>query len=241
MLTARGNARLFTRPDLHAKYCRTDNVCVVGSANLTRAALGWSDTPNFEIGITLAVTLETQYFEARLMQSTLAMDASRYAQSCDAAAALGELGSPKLNAPSIAAVQDLWVPQTRDPSDLWRFYSGAAQSLMVLTRATAEHDLQQLGLLARGLSQTAFAKVLANQISESGIVRTVDALLDRPRRFGEIRDAIALFARNRDLRLNPDHTWQTLMRWLLYFFPDRYRLCTPRHSEIFQRSPAPRG
>ena len=45
----RPGADLFVRQDLHAKYYRADDRCLVGSANLTGATLGLSLAPNFEL------------------------------------------------------------------------------------------------------------------------------------------------------------------------------------------------
>ncbi|MFM6208190.1 phospholipase D family protein, partial [Planktothrix sp.] len=36
------NSSLWLRNDLHAKYYRADQQCLIGSANLTANALGWS-------------------------------------------------------------------------------------------------------------------------------------------------------------------------------------------------------
>ncbi len=47
LIQNRPNSSLWLRPDLHAKYYRADNCCLIGSANLTNKALGWSDCPNF--------------------------------------------------------------------------------------------------------------------------------------------------------------------------------------------------
>ena len=48
------NSSLWLRPDLHAKYYRADNRCLIGSANLTGKALGWSHYPNLELLVTLS-------------------------------------------------------------------------------------------------------------------------------------------------------------------------------------------
>ena len=48
IVTERGGSfRL--HPSLHAKYYRVDNAVLIGSANLTSSALGWSRQPNLEI------------------------------------------------------------------------------------------------------------------------------------------------------------------------------------------------
>src|SRR4051812_46006665 len=48
VINARSGAVLLLRADLHAKYYRADMSCLVGSANLTHAALGLATVPNLE-------------------------------------------------------------------------------------------------------------------------------------------------------------------------------------------------
>src|SRR6266566_1157307 len=49
LVQERPRSCLRLRQDLHAKYYRADNRCLVGSANLTAAALGLSAAPNLEL------------------------------------------------------------------------------------------------------------------------------------------------------------------------------------------------
>src|SRR4051812_7869721 len=53
LLIRRGRSRLLLRHELHAKYYRAGPRCLVGSANLTGAALGWSAKANLELLIEL--------------------------------------------------------------------------------------------------------------------------------------------------------------------------------------------
>src|SRR5947199_2775416 len=55
-LAAYQNARLLLHPHLHAKLYRADHRCLVGSANLTNRALGWSSPPNLELLVELDAT-----------------------------------------------------------------------------------------------------------------------------------------------------------------------------------------
>src|ERR1022692_3406709 len=49
VVKGRTRTRLWLRQDLHAKYYRADDRCLVGSANLTGSALGLSAAPNLEL------------------------------------------------------------------------------------------------------------------------------------------------------------------------------------------------
>src|SRR5690606_29509532 len=53
LIRARPRARLYIHPLLHAKFFRVDRRCLVGSANLTQRALGWTVPSNFELMLEL--------------------------------------------------------------------------------------------------------------------------------------------------------------------------------------------
>jgi hypothetical protein len=53
LIRERASASLLLRSDLHAKYYRADDECLIGSANLTMAALGWSSRQNLELLVPL--------------------------------------------------------------------------------------------------------------------------------------------------------------------------------------------
>ncbi|MCS4159420.1 phospholipase D family protein [Salinibacter ruber] len=48
VLQERGNSTLELLPSLHAKCYQFDEICLSGSANLTGAAIGWSESSNLE-------------------------------------------------------------------------------------------------------------------------------------------------------------------------------------------------
>ena len=49
VMTAIPNGMLLLQPQLHAKYYRGDDRCLVGSANLTHRGLGWTTPSNKEL------------------------------------------------------------------------------------------------------------------------------------------------------------------------------------------------
>ena len=64
------------------------------------------------------------------------------------------------------------------------------------------------------------------------LISQVDQLLNQPRRFGEVRDLLKALC---GPSFDASRAWQTLMRWMLYFLPERYKLTVPHHSEIMYR------
>jgi hypothetical protein len=76
-----------------------------------------------------------------------------------------------------------------------------------------------------------FESAVRERLLGMAAVGRLETLLARPRRFGEVSAWIS------QLRPEADHplrqrTAQTLLRWLVHFAPDRFRIETPGHSEI---------
>jgi hypothetical protein len=87
------------------------------------------------------------------------------------------------------------------------------------------------------LPPKAFKVYIGTILLQHPLIRQVDAFVETPQRFGAVRDLIATFPCGSHPEFNANRAWQTLMRWLLYFLPERYALSVPNHSEIFYRMP----
>lgn len=55
-------------PSLHAKFYRIDDVVLIGSANLTSSAMGWSQQPNLEILCQAGGNFDSWTFQRQLLQ-----------------------------------------------------------------------------------------------------------------------------------------------------------------------------
>ena len=75
LIKERRDSSLWLRSDLHAKYYRGDDEVLVGSANLTDAALGWSHHPNLEL---LIASTKLGDFEQQLFKGSVPVDDSLY-------------------------------------------------------------------------------------------------------------------------------------------------------------------
>ena len=92
LLQARPNSVLWLSSALHAKYYRADAQCLIGSANLTNAALGWSAQPNLELLVDLpASAAQCIGFEGDLWSSAIAVDDDLHALMVKAVAAINSL------------------------------------------------------------------------------------------------------------------------------------------------------
>lgn len=231
---------LWLRNDLHAKYYRADKHVLVGSANLTATALGWSSTPNLELLVPLkADDTRASQFEDDLIAFCIPVTDDLY-QHYRAAETAWKAALP--TPPKHVSIESLepsmadfcgWLPQTRQPADLYRVYRAVdADSLPspMLQRATV--DLAVLALPA-GLTEPAFNSTVSAALLATTVHHGIDEFVATSRRFGEVRDFLA---REHELdRQMAAEAWQTIIRWIKYFLPHRYRYQRPGHSEIIER------
>ena len=244
VINQRGNAKLFLMPTLHAKFYRSDNNCLVGSANLTQRALGWSERPNFELLVPMRTNEALDSWETELRglcveaNESILLEIEKLVDLLDFLPPVfvddsHDGGSEEsLDHPTI---QDLskWLPSSRYPDLLFKAYSGRLEALTIGARLSAIEDLRLLNL-PQGMDELSFNAIVGAMLLQMPMVHSIDSFLTEPRRFGEVRSLL----RSRldsDTSNDPSESWQTLMRWLRYFLPNRYNLSVPNYSEIVFR------
>lgn len=238
-VVSRPGTDLFLRPDLHAKYYRADDRCLVGSANLTGTAVGIGPAPNLELLVAVDPnTSGLDGFERELFEGAVPVDADIVAITRAAVEQLPSL--PVLDGPvdvlpasPDADVEDLrrWLPQLRQPEDLYPAYAGQPEAVSRASFGAARSDLAVLRL-PPGLDADPFRVVVRATLLRMPLVRAVDAFVVEPRRFGEVRDFIET---RRAVTGSGSDAWQVLFRWLMHFAADRYEYRRPRHSELIVR------
>ncbi|NJN98335.1 MAG: hypothetical protein HC875_31720 [Anaerolineales bacterium] len=248
LLKNRAEAILWLRSDLHAKYYRADNRCLVGSANITSTALGWSHQSNLELLVPMpAKNQQLTTFETELFRGCVKVDDSIFDQVSEVVNLLTEqkiyvtpeqslildLISDEIEAPPHISV-DTWLPILRHPEKLYVAYSGQDGSLSTTAKITAKSDLLALSI-PKGLPKSTFEKYVGVLLLQKPIIRKVDQFVITPQRFGAVRDLLTSLPCASRSDFDANEAWQTLMRWLSYFLPDRYRLTVPHHSEVFFR------
>ena len=260
LLRERTNSSLWLRSDLHAKYYRVDRQCLIGSANLTAAALGWRQPANLELLLPYPVEAqEIRSFEEMLFAQAVAVNDSIYQQMREAVQHLpkppaqptsplelsSQNGVPADDEDAKArelrengvvygqAPDQEWFPQTRHPEDLYKAYVNQWERPSSATQNAAAYDLRFL-TIPPGLSANGFHSYVGAMLLQQPVVQAIDQLAATPQRFGVVKGLLA--TRYRYMQdFDAGHGWQTLMRWLLFFLPHRYSVSTPRHSEIFRR------
>lgn len=243
IIKTRPKSSLLLRPDLHAKFYRADTNCLVGSANLTASALGWSNKPNLELLVALPVTTELRLFEIELLAGCIQVDESLFNQMSATVEAMRnhqvtpyvlELEKHAEDSSIQSVSSKIWIPRLRNPEDLYLAYSGQLKRLTTTSEEAALYDLQALQLIPN-LPKGAFDAYVGAILLQMPIIRQVDMFVATPQRFGAVRDFLLSLPCSSSSDFNASYAWQTLIRWLRYFLPNRYALSVPNYSEIFYR------
>jgi hypothetical protein len=233
---------LWLRNDLHAKYYRVDQKCLIGSANLTANALNWSNNPNLELTVLLdSQDFELIQFEQEVFNNCIQVDQQLYDLYSQAISE--ELLTRKENRNLInelVKIKDItlekqWLPTLRNPEDLYLAYCHKWEQLTNIASQNAIDDLNFFNI-SDNLSQALFKAHIGIHLLEKPIIQKIDDFVKIPRRFGEVKDYLKTLPCAKKDDFNPQISWQTLMRWLLYFLPSRYSLSVPNYSEVFYRN-----
>lgn len=241
----RPNTVLWLHNNLHAKYYRVDNQCLIGSANLTHTALGWVQNPNYELLIKLPAGLaELVRFENDLWTSCFRVTEEFVQQMLQLVALIKTEYKPLFTSlpeqDSLGTIMltnykdDWWIPTLRHPEELYRVYHGNHESLTITTLHEAHKELQ-IFAIPLGLSESAFKQYCGIILLQQPIVRKIDILLISPQRFGAVRQFLRSLPCAEQPNFDATYVWQTLIRWLFYFLPERYIQLPSRHSEVIQR------
>lgn len=224
LLRCRESATLSLYPSLHAKYFRFDGRVLVGSANLTARALGWTSQPNLEILVERPAQ-ELAAFEHHLMNGTIAVDEDLYRAMSVAAEAVAarmtdvdrQNGSAGLNFDSL----NFWVPQSLHVEHLYKCYLGREDEVVTTTYRDGQSDLAALSVPS-GLSNADFDAFIAARLQQSPVFAEVDVAAKSA--VNRIRGAQMLA----DLEVvdgtNAPDAWDIFAAWLTAFMPNRFRI-----------------
>lgn len=245
-LRERGNATLSLRSNLHAKYYRADNSCLVGSANLTHAALGWRERSNLELLLPLSASEPAlKSFELDLIDGTTQVTEDLHREYVRVVQELRSVLPPVVGPENLGVLQQPsepnageyvslkeWIPRLRHPEHLYDAYRGDLEKLTRATRDDAIRDLRMFTIPA-GLGRVAFNAHVRLELLQMPVVRSVDEFVGVSRRFGAMRAHLARGPWAVGTEFDAARAWQTIMRWLLYFAGTRYKSWQANYSEIF--------
>ena len=223
-------ADLYLRYDLHAKLFAADGQCLVGSPNVTATALGWRSPENLELLVTVPRSEpEVVRFEKRLFKGAVrASEALRDRLVAFLESHRGrELTISDLEPEATGQLQPDWIPQIRNPEELFSVYNGSTDVGRTALQAMRE-DLRQMSIVP-GMNEPLFREWVAASISQTPLIQSVVHHIEHK---GEVTESdITTFLREFDIGpkvARPREILENLERWLTCFFPAQYE--TARES-----------
>lgn len=237
VINALENAELRLLNELHAKLFVADNRCLVGSANITGAALGWSDKPNVELVVAIErADPSVQQLLKRLVLSNVAS----YEQKCAVEAEAKEIKVPTSMVESMkgseltAEVAGRWFPVCAAPDKLYRVYRDPQTDAVVEgTREDAVADLTALGP-PKGLSELEFNRFIADILRQFPAIQEI---FDKvPERLNDERGAELL----REIKGGTSEAesrkqWAIVRDWIRVFFEDEFEVAPERYVVRLKR------
>ena len=242
----KSNTELYLSFDLHAKYYRFDEVAIIGSANLTNAALGWSYKPNLEllielspipqpildfedhvVGESMLVTDEIYSSVKEIVENLEDKDQYKVKKETDIAFLLQELEISESH-------EKMWIPKLRHPEQLFDAYQGDWDSFSSFAKEAVLKDLVHFPM-EEGQNRNNFELSVGLLLLQKPIVIEIDNFLVTSQRFGAVRQHLRGLPCSENKGFDATIAWQTLMRWMLYFLPNRYGRKVPHYSEVIYR------
>ena len=227
-LTKNKQIPLYLRQDLHAKLFARDNQCLVGSANVTFAALGWnSSTSNLELIFPVCRMSERiREFEQELLAGRVSATQAKYDQLRQL---IRDISLPQDfkrkywgSENEIHQLPSNWIPQSRTPEDLYSVYCGNqdfSRSGLELMRL----ELSQMRII-EGLDEVGFKAWVASAIQQTPLI---DSVINHIEKHGELTELELqkIFSRIA-VGAKPQKTAkviEALERWLTFFLPAQYQ------------------
>ncbi len=241
----RGNTALYINDKLHAKLYAYDltkekNGALVGSANLTRKALGIGVEPNYEVLCKLENInpRERIYFQRILSDSILVTDEiyetyRDWVEICIEAEKF--TGVPNVDLSTIKQLLVTDLPLTDSPSRLWNLKMGSVEFEWWEEDAMI-HDIAIFGG-ENAVSIEEFYGDLRNRFENQVFVTEFLKIITKKGiYFGRIKEWVQKKCHDvpTPKRRELTETVQSLLKWVVELFPDQYEIIRPHHSECLR-------
>ena len=226
----RPNTELALLDDLHAKIYVADDDCLVGSANLTASALGWSERSNVELLVPACVRDEDVALLLRRLELAEAASFTRRSEvEMEAAAVVAAVGGVTTLDEGAGIAEwcsgrmVAWLPRCAAPNRLYEVYQNADTTVVAEgTKEDAVADLRDLNVQSR-LARATFFEVVRNTLQVMPALRRI--LNEVP---GGVTDArgIALVkgARPELAGADASEQWRIVRDWIRVFFEDEFEV-----------------
>lgn len=183
LIEGRKNSRLLLHSLLHAKYFRADESYLVGSANLTLRALGWTTPSNLEILVVPEASDKClEEFEKELYTGAFRATQEIKDEMFTSVKELQQENRPLIMLSEEAVVDGAdnsiegnpgWTPFCPDPEKLYKIYSGRDKDIIgTANLKAAEADLKVLSLPAN-LSEKVFNGFVRASLQQMPLIRAI--------------------------------------------------------------------
>jgi hypothetical protein len=233
VLEKRAFSSLWLLNRLHAKLYVADGEILIGSANLTATALGWSEEPNLEL--LTRVDLGDEPTRLAMEQLSEARQATR-AERDEVEQLAHSIEKPSLSmAVDLAAeaMPSLWLPRLPAPKRLFQAYvERARERLTPEALSAALQDLHALGLppsLTENGFNSAVASALLSMPAIARILASADDDLTDEAGIQIVQEIVG------DNGVAADMQWLIVREWLTHFFSDRYEIAP--QAFVLRRKP----
>ena len=213
---------LYSRYDLHAKFFAADNMCLVGSANVTLTALGWKIPANLELLTPVTRTADhIVKFEERLLTGAVYITEEQRNRLEELLEKLHRLPT-MVPETTMGLLPPNWVPRIRNPEELYLIYRGN-DDISRSAQETMQEDLAQIGIVP-GMDEEGFRAWVAATITQTPLVSQVIQLINKEGQVTEdtLKDLLTKIGVNVE-EYKPRNVLETLERWLTYFLPTQYQ------------------
>ena len=198
---------------LHAKFYRIDDVVLIGSANLTLSALGWSTHPNLEILCQAGDDFDSWAFQRQLLVDARELSDEEFLRW---RAIVEVAASENWSMPEQPLLLDTWRPKTRDPRHVQLSYLDRDDLIASFDEQdAASYDLRCL-VVPAGLSNEEFRLWITTCLLAAPFANTVIRLkgtLDVSALHESLADIYGLNLT--DARRGAE----TVQNWLAFFAP----------------------
>ena len=221
----RPNTELALLDDLHAKLYLADDQCLVGSANLTGTALGWSSHSNIEILVPVKPTESNVSFLLQRLVMAIPVTPEIYSE---VEGAVVDMRSITLDEAQDMTGNDksrslAWLPCCAAPNKLYDMYINIETTVVVAsTKEDGLSDLRDLHI-PPGLPPTDFQSAVRNTLLfMPAFGRIID---DVPQGLSDAR-GIAYVEESRPDLVPQDaqKQWRIVRDWIGVFFHDQFEI-----------------
>lgn len=218
--------RLYHVENVHAKCFKADNEVLVGSANVTNAALGWSRFPNIEI----VAPIDQRHPSVQKLISSLKnaeIITREFKEKIEREAGILNLDDLKDCArhwEELKGEQEYWLPSCSVPQYLYKVYRQELSSRLITQSVIedARNDLEDLSV-PNGLSESGFGDYVRSVLFETPsfamFIREIPGRLTE----AKAKEILSKMRPSADEEARTLH-WHNILQWFDIFLASKFEV-----------------